>query len=219
MKKTLSIALSIIASVSSIHAAAITFSGSPVARQILAQDGLTPIVGGLVMVGTFADESKVALALNLTRAVSQNFSNISSTAGWAQFAPLAATQVTSSTGRVGTTWLDDSTTADAFNSKPLFLWVFNGTTIANSTQFGIFRSSNATTPWVFPNNGNPPGIGDKTTLGLTVGAAPSVEAIGGAGFGSTTTAGLRLVSSVPEPGSATLIVLGAVAFASRRRRA
>ena len=208
MKKAIIIAVSIIASVSSIHAAAITFGAVPTAQQFLDRDGVA-LAGGLVLVGTFSDAASISLKPG---SVDSSFSNIASTAGWTQFSQLGI--ATNTAGRVGGQVIDNTSAADFFNGKPLFLWVFNGTTRANSTQFGIFRAGSAPVPWVFPTNAG--GVGDSLTLSTTATGAGTISALGGVGSSGS---GLRLVAPVPEPGTVALLLVGAVGFASRRRRA
>lgn len=207
MKKAFIVAISLVASISSIHAAAITFGAVPTAQQFLNKDGVA-LSGGLVLVGTFADAASISLKPG---SVDSSFSNIASTAGWTQFSPLGIS--TNTAGRVGGQVIDNASSADFFNGKPLFLWVFNGTTRSNSTEFGIFRAGSAQIPWAFPTNAG--GVGDSLTLSTTTSGAGTISAIGGVGSSAS---GLRLVAPVPEPGTVALLLVGAVGFASRRRR-
>ena len=114
------------------------------------------------------------------------------------------------------------TKADFFNGKQIYLWLFNGPSIAAATQMGIFTSTDAIVPWTFKTNAG--GVGDSSSLS-TVGTggtpgAPTMVAAGTVGVGSTSSTTLQLVAStVPEP---SVLALGGVAglgmLASRKRR-
>lgn len=170
-----------------------------------------------------------------------NVANAIASGGWNQFtldpstgsaytdsAAIANTQntlIVSGIGRVGGQVTDNNGApgsglgASFFDGKPLYLWIFNGTSVNSSTQMGIFRAATATPSWTFKNNAN--GVGDDVTL-VTTNAGAAVNAIGG--FGSATTSQFRLtgdfnVVPVPEPGTLTVgLLTGMAGLCIHRRR-
>lgn len=209
------------------HASTITFGGVPTARTVVNAALATVPAGSLVMAGTFASQG---FSINTGVSLATNVNNVISAGGWKQFtlnpsngspdAGITNTLTISSIGKVGGFLTDNNAPqADFFNGSPLYLWVFNGTTIGNSTQMGIYRATTSTIPWNFPTNLG--GVGDSTTLSTTSSGAPTIAAIGG--FGSTTASQFKLtdqfnVSSVPEPSTAAFGVLMVLSAVSSRRR-
>lgn len=227
-KSLLLVALVITATLPVARATSIVFGGVPTARTVVNAALVTAPPGSLVMAGTFASQ---AFTINSGVSLAANVASVMSTGGWKQFTldpsnglpdPGITNSLTiSSIGKVGGTLTDNnSPQADFFNGKPLYLWVFNGTTIGNSTQMGIYRATTATPPWSFPINAG--GLGDGTTYSTTNSGAATIAAIGG--FGSTTPSQFKLtdqfnISSLPEPSTAAFGILMAFsAVTSRRRR-
>jgi hypothetical protein len=124
--------------------------------------------------------------------------------------------------------------------KQMFLWAFKTTgdvspagNFANVLQTGIFSSgipSNSNSAWFFPNDtGNPESrpieitnISNATNNALATN--PPARVIAG-GFRTTTTSlatgnsnAFSLATVAPEPTTATLMMVGFVSLASRRRR-
>ena len=230
MKKTLIITamLSMVgASVS--NATTVTFGGVPTARTAVNTAGSTLTAGSLVWAGTFASEG---FSLNSGVSLQSNVTAVTSAGSWKQFTLDPTTGLPDSgivnnltitgSGKAGGTVTDNNTPqADFFNSKPVYLWIFNATTVGAATEMGIFRATTATTPWTFPVNAG--GIGDTVSLSSTPSGAPTVAAIGG--FGSTPGSQFKLtdnfsVAPVPEPSTfAAGAMLALAAMGMRRRRA
>ena len=215
------------------HASTVVLSAVPTARSVVGSNGTTIVTSGLVWVGTFGNES---FSFNPSLTVAQNVGAIATVGGWYQFGLDAASTPTnlgatvdlgvtntlsirtSPAGRIGGSITDNNsgaTKADFFNGKALYLWVFNGSTPADSTELGIFRATDATVPWAFATNAG--GIADSVTYSTTGTGAPTIAAIGGAG--STTSSTYQLVAAVPEPSTAAMGALAMLGLVFRRRRA
>lgn len=213
------------------RATTITYGAVPTARTVVdASSTLVTNASSLVLSGTFANES---FSINTGMSLAANFAAAAANGGWEQFGLDTVTDTTntavtstlglSATGRVGGSVTDNNagaTKADFFNNKPLYLWVFNASTVGTATQMGIYRATSATTPWTFPTNAG--GVGDTQTYSTTSAAAPIIQAIGG--FGSTPAGQLKLTDSfnlapVPEPSTLAFGVFTVLAaFSSRQRR-
>lgn len=218
MKKNLYaiIALSAcILSQQSAYSTTVTFGVAPTARTVKDSSAVTLVSGStLIMVGTFAS---TAFTFNPSLSIQDNFNAISTAGTWSQFGATDPTPLTlsvSPAGKVSGGVTDNTASANAFNADPMYLWVFNATTVAAATEMGIFRSTDAIVPWTFANNAG--GVGDDTTFSTTATGAPTMLAFGGAG--STTSTTMTLVSAVPEPSHALLLGLGAGGLLFRRRR-
>jgi hypothetical protein len=209
------------------QASTVTFSAVPTARVFSSEAGVALTTSSSVWVGTFANDSLIAGALNSSLSVSANVAAITAAAGWDQFGFNAATDVASpgatftmdlnGSGRIGGSVQDNTANANFFTSaKNLYLWVFNADTIGAATEMGIFRSTDATVPWTFPTNGL--GVGDTTTYSLTAAAAPTLAAVGGVGSMFSATAPRLEVFGVPEPSRLMLLVFGLIGLISRRCR-
>lgn len=105
----------------------------------------------------------------------------------------------------------------AFDSKPIFTVIGNATTIADSTQFLIYRHSAVNT------NGNFKQDPDTNEAAIVNAALTSSLVVGKHGdfqfdFGTGTPVDAFNLVPIPEPSSAVLLGLGGVAFFLRRRR-
>jgi len=237
MKKisALFVLVAILVAPTSARATSIGFGAVPSARNVVNSAGVTLPAGDLVWAGAFAVPTGFTFNPNIS--ISANVSNIESLGGWHQFgldtstglpnAGLSSTLSTIATGglgRIGGSVNDNvfgATKADFFNGKDLYVWAFNGTTVSNSTEMGIFHASVTVAPWIFPTNAG--GIGDNITFSTTTTNAAVIDAIGGAG--STPSGQLKLSGLVtaPEPSSfllvALAIVCGGLFYCFRRKPA
>lgn len=231
MKKSpLIIAAFIAASLPAVHATSVTFSGVPSARAVVVDAAGTLVTqGSLVMAGTFVTPANIHLDSSMSLAA--NYNTNTANAGWKQFTldpstglldTGATNNITiSSIGKVGGTATDNaSPQADFFNSKTVYLWIFNAATVGAATEMGIYTATTATPPWVFPTNAN--GVGDTVTLSTTSSGSPVIAALGG--FGTTSSTRFQLtdqfnVSAVPEPGTLGAgLFVGLVGICMRPRR-
>jgi len=155
---------------------------------------------GFISIGTFASAP--------TNPGDGNYSSLVSS-----FIPFGAVQsnlipITSATGFV------NQANPLNFNNRQVYLLVGNGTTIANSTQIGLFTQ---TTPTFFTADIT---LAGSTNFALTTGNI--VSAVAGAGSvvdNATGVDNLKLVSltTVPEPSAALLGALGVLGLLRRRR--
>lgn len=191
--------------VSSAYATSVSLSSAPLGRSVVESDGSALANGSLVLVGTFSNIS----ALEVLPPI-----ELASAAGWTQFGnALAIGSVFGNPGKLIGTTSDLTDVADAFNNKPIYLWVFNGPTIESSTEYGVFRADSGVPTWNFPvNNG---GIGDLITISADDGA---LAASGGLGSVNGSHLQLVAISSVPEPATFGLLALGGAFLHLRRLR-
>ena len=233
MKKSLFTLVVITLGITSIASATtVTWGASPPARTVTLEGGITTVTGGLVLVGAFAN---TAFSFDRNFNIATNFSTISTAGGWKQFTldtvtgtPNAnvtnsLTIVTSPAGRIGGSVTDNNngavtpTKADFFNSKQIYLWVFNAASIAASTQMGIFTATTASPVWSFPINAG--GLGDTVTLGTSGASAATMIAAGTAGgVGTANATQLQLVAAVPEPSVLALGGMAALGMLASRKR-
>ncbi len=231
MRKSLLLATLLFAiSLPMARATTIGFGAVPTARTVVdASLATVTNASSLVLAGTFANQS---FTLQSGMSLAANVTAVMASGGWEQFgldtttstlnAGVTSTLGLNPTGKVGGSVTDNNsgaTKADFFNNKPLYLWVFNASTIGAATQMGIFRATTATTPWTFATNAG--GVGDSTTFSTTPAAASVISAIGGFG-----TAGSQLQLTdqfnvgppVPEPSTLAFGVFTVLAALSSRKR-
>jgi len=108
----------------------------------------------------------------------------------------------------------------SFVGKPIYLWVFNTSTLGSATEHGIFSATPAS--WVFPDDlALPPS--DSTAIELAQVDQFVVGSVGptlnfGTDAAPVFVATYRL-SAIPEPTTALLVGMGLVgALAARRRK-
>ena len=212
----------------SVHATTVGYSAGPSSRTVVDSTSANVAAGSLVWIGAF--NNPTGFTFNAAVSIATNVANIEAAGGWEQFGLNPSTQVTEATTntltissvlgvpKIGGAVEDDVTgsptsSADFFNGKTIYLWVFNGTSVANSTQMGIFQATGASPAWTFPTNGG--GVGDSVTLATTSSSAPTISALGGAGSASSTQ--LVLSAAVPEP-STWVALVGAASFVAMLRR-
>ena len=214
------------------RATSVTFTAAGAQRLVQSSTGtLLTSANAFVWLGNFTTES---FAFNPTASIAANVAAIQAAGGWMQFGfdssgtVNEASQFTlgvTATSKISGTVTDiNSPGADYFgkispvNTSKAYLWIFKGTSVADATEMGIFRSPDAGIAWTFPVNGG--GIGDTVTLSDTSTTAPSISILGGAGSASSTRLILAAVSvsPVPEPSTFAFGVSLCVAAASLRRR-
>ncbi|MEO6739429.1 MAG: hypothetical protein ABIP20_04200 [Chthoniobacteraceae bacterium] len=212
-------------------ATSVTFTAAGAQRLVEAADlTLLNNTNTFVWVGNFTTELFGASTFNPLLSISANVTAMKAAGGWRQFGfdstgtVQEATTFTlgvASTSKLSGTVTDTLAGADYFgkaapiDTRNLYLWIFRysgSATVANATEMGIFRSTDATIPWTFLSNLG--GVGDTQTYSTTASAAPTVVAIGGAG---STTAN-NLILAVPEPSVLALGTLACVGILSGRRR-
>lgn len=209
-------------------ATVVTFTGTPDNRSIFDSTGTQLLTNSLVWMGTFASES---FTLNPSLSFADNVAAIQSAGMWEQFgvdtvadttnAGVTSTIKINAAGIAAGKVTDNNfgaTKADYFNSKPLYLWVFNASSVGAASEMGIFRApptgqAGSFVPWTFPNND---GAGGSVTLATDPVNTAIINVIGGVGTnsGQLRTAGLP----IPEPSTLTFGVIGILgALCSRRR--
>jgi hypothetical protein len=202
----------------------ITFSPSPDGRAVVDSTGTAVATSSLVWVGNF---TSTTFFLNPALTIEQNVDAIQLAGSWEQFGVDTSSGVANAgvTGApavtaigLGGTIEDDSagaTKADYFDTKLLYVWIFDKPSVGEATSMGIFRATTSTTPWAFPTNAHG-GLGDDATLSTTTAAAATIVAVGGVGTASSSQ--LKLASSVPEPSTLVFGILGAFATLCTRKR-
>lgn len=114
---------------------------------------------------------------------------------------------------------DISIVADStgFENDNIYVWVFDGTTVNNSSSHGVFSFTEN-----FPNQG-----GNPNSIALSFEMTPPNSTVSShiGGFGSNTSSAtggalyeMTAIAAVPEPSSTALLGLGSVALLLRRRR-
>lgn len=230
MKKSFFTLAAITFGITSIASATtVTWGAAPTARTVTLQSGTT-VTSGLVLVGAFAS---TVFSFNSNVDIATNFSAISTAGGWKQFtldttdgsldANITNTMTITASGKIGGSVTDNNngpvtpTKADFFNSKQIYIWVFNAATVAASTQMGIFTATTASPAWNFPINQG--GLGDGITIGTTTTSAATMVSAGTpAGVGTATSSQLQLVAAVPEPSVLALGGMAALGMLASRKR-
>lgn len=216
--------------VSVCNASTVGFGPIPTARTVRnSSSNALNDTNSLVWIGAFANQS---FTINSAASLSSNVASVMASGGWNQFGldsvsgtpndGIISSLGISASGKIGGSVQDNSfgaTKADFFNSKGIYVWIFNAPTVNAATEMGIYRASGATPPWTFPTNAG--GVGDAVTYSTTSSSAPTIAAIGG--FGSTTSSAFQLTNNfsvvpVPEPSSMLIGVFTCISAVNLRRR-
>lgn len=217
------------------HATSITFGGTGANRSIFDSTNTQVASGSLVWIGNFATPPPGSFTLDAGLTFTQNVNSIISQGGWEQFGVDTSTSVAnagvtstiqiSGTGKAAGIVTDNNfgaTKATYFDSKDLYLWVFNAPTVGAATEMGIFRAPSSGqlggfVPWTFPVND---GAGGSVTLSTNPATSQIINAIGGVGVGSngSSSLGLTGIVAVPEPSTMILGAFTFLAAVSSRRR-
>lgn len=208
MKKSLLLLAFLIVSIYQTDASTIVLSASAAGRAVFDSSSVTPMPNGnIIQIGHFSSPNSLSLSQTSVQA-------ILTAGGWSQFGGnLLTSSIFATSGKVKGTDTDDSAAATSFNNQSVYVMVFNAPTTLGATQLGIFRATAGTPVWTFPTNGF--GFGDSVTLNMDDITLTSVN-----GVGSVVGTVMRTAAfaSAPEPTSATLLMIGLVSLASRRRR-
>lgn len=207
MKKTFIALTLLMAASAGLQAASITVTNRLAAtlesRWIADADGsFIPNGGGMVAIGSFADESGIAGASSVDGLLSAftQFGDAVSVAGVGTVAGLYANSISASVSGGG------------FTDQSVFTVIGNGGSLASSSNFLVFKHDG-----VFPADADNP----TATLNAIVGEGQGELLLGGSGTGdfngnAIDTYTLGVV--VPEPSSALLGLLGLSFLAFRRRK-
>jgi hypothetical protein len=184
-------------------------SSTTVDQAFTGASGGTSAGPGIVSVGIFSESvnfSTFTTASDFVNAFT-NFGNITNT--------FAAAGATGNRGVYSVALNNITVASTSFAGKNMYLFAGNGTTLANSTEFLVFRSNNTF-------NAADDSVPTATTytfrpsLGTTLWGSelPDVKT---ASTDASTTAGWQMAAPVPETSTSLLGALGALALLRRRR--
>lgn len=182
----------------------VTISDSPYNRYFSDAEGMHLSNGSLVLIGAFANPTELSTALPP--------SELQTLAQWQAF---GSTEIISITlgdtvapGKLGGDIVNDTDTAGDFADLDIYLWVFNGPTIWQSTEYGIFTAPGADPAWKFSGTG----ANNQSVIRID---ASSLTAL----IGSIEGDQMRLAYIIPEPATyAAVLALGALVGVAVQRR-
>jgi hypothetical protein len=184
-------------------------SATTVGDSFTGASGGTSAGPGVVAVGFFDSSTNFSTLTTASAFVSafSNFGNITNT--------FAAAGATGNRGVFSIALNNITVTSTTFAGKNMFLFAGNGTTLSNSTEFLVFRSTNTfnaaddsvptATTYTFR-----PGLG-TTLWGNTLTDVKTASTDG------SVTAGWQMAAPVPETSTSLLGAIGALALLRRRR--
>lgn len=200
-----------------------TVGFTPFGRTVTDSLGTPVGTNSIIWVGNFTSE---AFTFNPSLSIAQNITIITLSGGWKRFGMDTSTGATNpgvtlpgiatnANGKVAFTLTDDNagpTKADYFDTKDIYLWIFNAT----STQMGIFKAPFSTPLWNFKTNSSGVPGNQELSYSTSASVAPNMTAVGGAG--NVTSTQMQLAAAVPEPSVIALSGLAVMGMLSSRKR-
>lgn len=164
---------------------------------------------GIIAVGIFAESTNFSSLSSTNDFVSAftNFGNITNA--------FAAAGATGNRGVFSIALNNITVTGTPFAGKNMFLFAGNGTTLANSTEFLVFRSNNT---FNAADDATPTAttLTFRPALGTTLWGTTLTDVKTASTDGSVT-AGWQMAAPVPETSTSLLGAIGALALLRRRR--
>ncbi len=211
------LAIAIFSLAGALNAAQVNNGNAAIGNGVGLLNGTLDPVGSLIRIGTFT-------GLNATQIRALQFNPTALNAAFTEFGittigagnPFGTNPPTAGYWSASTI---NNTTATAFVGQQIYYWIFNASTLATSTQYGVFTAP-GNTNWVFPADVPTPGITTtdlsnvpNTTAGIVIGSFGTGSAFGFPEYN---------LAAVPEPSTYALALVGVgtlVAFVRRKATA